>query len=126
MKLPNFSAILKHNYIYVPPCPCCGSEATGRYVKQKKYDKDNKWMIEESYRNGEIIALVPEIGEKNAFCFNCEYTWRARMQNVWLTKDELFHEKQVRGTMDILDTLNSVGDEKKKKDNILIRFMGKR
>lgn len=106
---------IKRNYNYVPPCPCCGSVMTGRYVKQHKFPKDNAWILEESFKNGEIVALVPEIGEDTAFCFQCGYRWPARIQNVWLSRTEVNHERKIRNTDEIFESITDDGSDKKKK-----------
>ncbi len=102
-----FHGVAKHNYNYVPPCPCCGSRATGRFVKQKKFDKDNRWFMEESLKNGELIMLVPKVDGTMGFCYNCEYVWPARIQNVWLTDSELMAERTARGTDALYDAIKN-------------------
>ncbi len=118
--------IIKYPYTYVPPCPCCGSLCTGRYIKQKLYAKDNSWVITESLKNGELVSLVPEIGENTTFCYDCEYTWKGRIQSVWLTKDEIFKEKINRGTLDILDALTEDNKEEKSIFTPIKKFLGTR
>ena len=112
MKLSSlFSGLTRRRYTYVPPCPCCGSRATGRFVKQKMLNKNNKWIMEESLKHGELISLVPDVGRDTAFCFECGYVWPARIQNVWLTTAELAEERNVRGTNQLYEALD-MRDEK--------------
>ena len=115
---------IKYPYTYVPPCPCCGSRMTGRYVKQKRHytQKDVAWYMEESYKNGEIIVFVPLIEDDTAFCFNCEYRWPARIQNVMLTKKEIEKEKAERHTLELYEDLTEDDPDKNKKTNIITRF----
>ncbi len=115
-----FSGVTKHNYTYVPPCPCCGSPKTGRFVKQKTFNKDNRYYMEETLKNGELIMLVPDVGVDNAFCYDCEYTWHARIQNVWLTTNEIAQERIARGTNDLYDAYTHPYEEKK--ESLLDRF----
>lgn len=70
----SFFGLIPHIYYYVPPCPVCGSEITGRYIR--KYINDNtRRIIEDGFRHGEIIKLVPSKVDRNCFCLNCNHEW---------------------------------------------------
>ena len=111
-----FNKIIKKPYYYVPPCPCCGSHITGKFVKMRgTYETD--WMINEALRNGELIAPVPEVLEHTAYCVECDHTWNAYIPMKMLTQEEIQQQKILRMTNEILSARYAQIKELEKKKN---------
>lgn len=87
---------MKHIYYYMPPCPVCGSEITGRYVSTPYIKKDS--MVIESLKKGEIVELKKRVPEKNAFCTSCGFQWKEEPRVVLINDDELDAEIARRKT----------------------------
>lgn len=123
---------IKRPYYYVPNCPQCGSRMTGRFMKlPSAYEAD--WIINESLRNGELVCLVPEVLNHNAYCVECDHTWYADIKVLFLRPEQINIEKIERHTNEILkiryDNLNEVKKQKKAKHgfvfNHVTNFIGK-
>lgn len=87
---------MRQMYYYMPPCPRCKSEVTGRYLKTPFVKKD--LMMIESLSNGEIIKFAKKIPEKNAFCCTCGFAWNEDPRLVRITPEEKEAEIYRRGT----------------------------
>ncbi len=85
-----------HVYYYVPPCPNCGQDQTGRYVKEPLYDKG--LTTEESLRHGEIVREIDRVPEKNCFCEVCGFEWHAYISSSLISTERLSLEKKKRQT----------------------------
>lgn len=87
---------MKTRYYYVPPCPVCKSEVTGRYVPTPFGNKH--YMIMESLRNGEIVRYAKKVPEKNVFCENCGFEWHEDIDMIFIEQEEKEGEIARRGT----------------------------
>ena len=87
---------MKSIYYYMPPCPRCGSEITGRYIQRPLVKAD--YMVLESLKNGEIVELRKKVPDKNAFCKSCGFEWREAPRVVWIDEDEKEYERAHRKT----------------------------
>ena len=88
-------------YYYVPPCPDCGSAATGRYVNPPLINKD--YMIIESLQNGEIIRYKSKLKENRCFCTDCGFEWEESPRVVRITDEEKNGERKRRHTEKLLN-----------------------
>lgn len=86
---------IKHLYVYVPPCPRCGSYKTGEYFSTTSISDAEKriaWMMKKGtyvkYRLGFSNADEP-----NFFCNNCGIEWMGNTTYKFLTKKEINEEK---------------------------------
>lgn len=86
---------MKSAYYYMPPCPQCGSEVTGRYLKKPFMNSD--YTMIESLKNGELIRFCKKVPDKNAYCEDCGFTWHELPRFVWLTSEEKDGEVARRG-----------------------------
>ena len=89
---------MKYPYKYVEPCPICGSRLTGRYMRQPLTESDKEYIELKSYENGEIIRFSSKEPTKNAFCVDCGHKWSSTVKTIFLTKQEIEEEIEVRGT----------------------------
>lgn len=87
---------MKTTYYYVPPCPICGSEVTGRYVSKPWVNQ--KYMMMESLKNGEIIRFRKKVPDKNMFCEDCGFEWREDVRIVRIEQEDKDGEIARRGT----------------------------
>ena len=132
MKLSTFlntDNLIKKPYYYVPACPCCDSPATGRFLKAHG-EKEQRWVLKESLKNGEIVTLMPTLPEDvNAYCLNCGYAWKARIQLKLYSRSQIQKEREKRMTEQIYYELFTSPQEKekdkKKKDNFVARHVKK-
>ena len=93
MKLPAL-------YYYIPPCPVCGSNRTGRYVKRPilHSEKDLRYLIEESLSHGELIRICEKEPIENAYCEECGHEWPEHVYaRLWDT-ERIEEQKKLRGT----------------------------
>jgi hypothetical protein len=111
-KISKIRGFIRKPYYYVPPCPQCGSRATGRYVRDSS---SSDWVIEESLRHGELVR--PAKGKENvAFCLDCNYEWFEYIQMEWFTHEEIQEEKIARMTEPILQELKQERRAERKKE----------
>lgn len=122
----NPSNYIKLPYRYVPPCPCCGDNMTGFYIRSVSPKQDFS-IQRESIKNAEITKLAAEIPKNNCFCLNCGFEWSAKIKTLWITQQEMNGERIARNTEAILKEYFSTEDEKragKKKEEIKNTFSG--
>lgn len=102
-------------YYYVPPCPVCGSEVTGRYVTPPLVNR--KYMMMESLKNGEIIKFRKKLPDKNMFCESCGFEWHEDVRPVWIEAEdkegEIARRKTERRLLDYMRENNIDPDRKK-------------
>ena len=110
---------MKHFYYMVPPCPECGSRRTGRFIRQPFRQLDQEYVMQESLKNGEIVLLKIEVPEKNAFCTDCGYTWKADISLLRISSDEMEAERMRRGTDKLLTNYMKEHGGLEKKRSIL-------
>ena len=115
---------MKTIYYYVPPCPVCGSEETGRYVQPPFVNRH--YMMIESLKNGELIkfrktknrfSFFTCQNQKNLFCTSCGFEWCEEPRTVWLDSDEKDGEISRRHTEQRLQEYmknNNIDPDKKK------------
>lgn len=120
---------IRHLYYYVPPCPVCGSNMTGRYIKSHR-ETDSEWQLEESLKHGELIRLQYVPMQYNCFCQICGFNWIGDIKPRFLNLDEIQMEKELRHTREILNQKMEEDreEEKKKKHSIfspIAKFIGK-
>ena len=109
-----FFGLIPHLYYYVPPCPVCGSEITGRYIK--KYMGDNgKKIIEDGFRHGEIIKLTPQKSQNNCFCLACNNEWSDIIQPMMIRDDRMEEEIKKRHINELFEYYMSEEEEQEKK-----------
>lgn len=90
-------------YYYVPPCPNCDSNFTGRFVRNHR-NTERDWIINEALRHGELVKPMNDMPVySNAFCLNCGNIWRANIKFILISADEMRKEKLKRGTAPILE-----------------------
>lgn len=107
-----FKKLLRKPYYFVPPCPKCGSRATGRYVRESS---SSDWIIGEALRHGELVR--PAKGKENvAFCLECNYEWSEYIQMEWFTLEEIEEEKSARMTEPILQEYKLEQRKERKKE----------
>lgn len=125
--IDKISDIIKKPYYYVPPCPRCQSKATGRYMKMSKWKNDNDWMVNECLKKGELVVLMPEIPEDNAFCLSCRFNWPQPIQMTWETNRFIKQQKEDRQTNVILKELReeAMAEDEKKRYKTIRHFVGK-
>ena len=111
----DYKKLIKLPYYYVPPCPNCGSRATGRMIKANR-QRSFEWVFVEALKNGELVAPASENFQKNLFCNACGHTWEGPVRQFWLTKEQIVYEKEIRGTDPLLQQkLNEIAEENKHK-----------
>lgn len=115
--------LIKKPYYYVPPCPFCGSERTGRYIKSH-LTNDSEWIFRESLKNGELVIEVPEVTRNNAFCIDCQFSWPQYIETRYLSLSEIQMESEKRGTRAVFIEETEKMKERRKKENIFKRFIG--
>lgn len=94
---------IKSPYYYVPPCPQCGSRATGRFIKSRGGRQD-EWTVMESLKHGELVSPEAEIDSRfTTYCATCGFMWNGKVEIKWLSPSELEDEKIARGTRDIMN-----------------------
>lgn len=93
--------ISRKYYHYVPPCPLCGSEVTGRYVKKpswfiiyEEYDMD--YAAKEYLKAGELVRFVDFRPEDRCFCAECGHTWEQHIEPGLYKKETIENEKRKR------------------------------
>lgn len=90
---------LKSRYMYVPPCPRCGSKKTGYIINS--FDMIQQDLDTEKIRrllNGELVELNKFVSdEKTLFCNECLIQWRGEPTVRYLTYEEVEKEKEERG-----------------------------
>lgn len=84
---------LKKKYVYVPPCPKCGSFKTGFYVLGIN---PNQREIKRHLKNGEYIDFSFDVSDTNCFCIDCGISWFTPLKIKYLDKQELEEEKKKR------------------------------
>ena len=94
--------VIRKPYYYIPPCPVCGSEVTGRIVSGSHRATERDWMINEALRNGEIMLPSLEDTDDNCFCVECGATWYHMISMQMFTLDQINKEKKKRGTAPVL------------------------
>lgn len=90
---------LKKMYHYVPSCPKCGSEKTGRYI-YIMHTRNIEKIIASHLLKGEIVKPIAGVGEpsyENVFCEECGCEWRAVIDTLWLNEEQIKKEKSKRG-----------------------------
>ena len=103
-------------YYFVPPCPVCGSERTGRYVKFHSTVSD-EYTTKMSLKNGELTQFTDRIDpEKTFFCVDCGAEWSEYAGVRWLSINEINEEKKKRATDSLLNNFIANEKEEKKKD----------
>lgn len=108
--------IIRLPYYFVPACPVCGSERTGRYVKFRS-EFDDRNASKTTLKNGELIAFTNKVDtEANFFCLDCGCEWSEYSPVKLLSLEEIDKEKKKRCTNEMLDALiESEQEEKAKK-----------
>ena len=91
-------------YIYVPPCPACGSPRTGRYVRMTPLTEE--YTLLEALRYGEIIRPAGDRKhlEGDFFCVSCGNIWRGKAEKRRLSALEAARERKLRGTDELYET----------------------
>ena len=103
---------IKKPYYYVPPCPNCGANATGRYLKSTS-NYNNDWILKESLKNGEIVSFLPEVDDEyQCFCLECDEPFNAEPKLMMLSKERIENQKILRGTKEMYALL----DEERRKE----------
>lgn len=116
---------MKHIYYYVPPCPNCHSEKTGRYVQKPLFGSDN--MIINSLKHGEYIRCEVIEPVNNCYCLDCGHEWGAEIRSTYFTDEEIIKEKKKRETDKALDDLRTeklIEVALKPKKSVLMKFFG--
>lgn len=96
-----FLNLIRKPYYYVPPCPCCNSRMTGRFVKSHGYSRD-EWVEKESLKHGELVTEKLIIPKKNAFCVECGFSWTCDVKIKFFSLSKIMEEAEARGTYEIL------------------------
>lgn len=91
---------LKTLYYYMPPCPKCKSERTGRYLAQPYVNKH--YTVIESLKNGELVQLKKTVPRNNAYCADCGFEWHEEPRLVRIEQEEKEDEIARRGTEKLL------------------------
>ena len=111
--MKNFKDIIRKPYYFVPPCPQCGSPVTGRYVAMRMC---KEWIIEDSLRHGEYVRQADVDDQRGmAFCLNCNFEWPEDVPVRWITLRDISHQKIIRHTAELLDTIKTIKKNKKQK-----------
>lgn len=87
---------MKTFYYYMPPCPKCGSECTGRYVSPPYVNKH--YTMLESLKNGELVRYIKNVPVKNAYCEECGFEWKESPRLLRLSPEEKEEEIARRKT----------------------------
>ena len=90
---------LKTRYHYVPPCPRCNSQKTGRFIYMATTNNIDK-IISSRMLKGELVKIIPGITEsqyENAYCEECGCEWHANIENLWLNQEQILKERCDRG-----------------------------
>ena len=90
---------MRKTYYWVPPCPFCGSEKTGRFIFPMPFQKYQQLV--DSCRNGELVMFYDDLQDETAFCAECGYKWNAKIESRFLTDAERDAERKKRD-VDIL------------------------
>lgn len=100
-------------YYDVPPCPCCGGNKTGRYIKSAPLsDTSDDWVMEEALKAGEYVKPVPTVPEDNVFCLECGFAWK---YTVPLKIISLKEREKIRTSRNIGAIENEIKRENKEK-----------
>lgn len=121
-----FKKIIRVPYYYVPPCPSCGSRATGRYLKSHRAP-DDEYIADASLKNGEVVILRPEVPGNNAFCLTCGCEWPEYVEARFMTLEKIDEEKAARSTKEIMAHEKEEKKGMKKKRGVfhtVTRFIG--
>ncbi len=111
--MKTLSDYIRKPYYYVPPCPCCGSYVTGRYVRVWFFDP---WVTEEALRHGEHVRPTYDDDYRDvAYCLNCDYEWPEIVTHRWMTLREINRQKTIRHTLDYYAVLKILKTPIKKK-----------
>jgi hypothetical protein len=106
-------SFIKLPYVYVEPCPECGSRCTGRYVKEPMTQEDMDYIELQSLKHGEIVRFMYAKPQKNAFCVDCGYTWETNIRTIFVSKQRITEEIEARGTREAYMELKNEIAEKK-------------
>ena len=102
---------MRHFYYYVPPCPECGSKATGRFIPTHS-DETNEYILRDCLKHGELVMDTEEvIPSANLFCMECRHIWGGSVQMRLLTAEEIMKEKRDRGTIELLQQIKMIDKE---------------
>ena len=118
-----------HSYYYVPVCPVCGSQMTGRFILDHRTN-DINYIINDALKHGELVRPVGEIPEhKNAFCVECDNEWLADIKFMFISKNQLSEEKRERNTYEILkeriEEQEAIDSQKSRLARHITGFIGK-
>lgn len=90
---------LKTRYHYVPPCPRCNSQKTGRFIYMATTNNIDK-IISSRMLKGELVKIIPGITEsqyENAYCEECGCEWHANIDILLLDQENISKEMSKRG-----------------------------
>ncbi len=103
----------KRPYYNVPPCPACGSDVTGRYIRET-YPYSTK-IIEDGLIHGEIIKISPGYHKDRCFCLVCEHEWTEHVPLTFITKEEQAEEIKKRHIRELIEELKAANPEPEQK-----------
>ncbi len=108
-----------HPYYNVPSCPNCGSEVTGRYVREASgYAKQ---IIKSGLKNGEIIRIAHSYCRDRNFCLECTHEWQEYVPMSFINDEELAVEMEKRHIKELAEVMEDEMVEEKPKKK---RFFG--
>lgn len=121
--------IVKVPYYYVGACPNCDSEATGRFIPYYR-DADLDYVIQNSLKNGELVAVGDEHEHGNLFCNDCGNVWYGPVKRVFLSLNEIEYQRFVRDTDRILAERKAIKEQEEttEKGGVMTaykKFMGR-
>lgn len=128
----SFSSLIPLPHYFVPPCPCCGSKRTGRFIKSHNVTNTD-WAVRNALKNGELVKPTSDIDpDGQLFCLDCGFTWTEPIEARIATPKEITEERQKRGTIDILNALEEEDRDDKREAgkkhgliNSYVKFIGK-
>lgn len=106
-------ALLPKIYYYVPPCPECGSKATGRFLSVR--ERDQTWALREALKNGELAQIAPSNAALNLFCIDCGHEWAGEVKMTFKMPASIAQERVDRHTDEILRSLDEENRKNKPK-----------
>ena len=121
--------ILRYFYTYTPPCPRCGSYATGQYAYTASMQGFEK-RVASAMKRGELIQYelgFSEFDSPNLYCSSCGIKWIGDATHKFLSKEEIEREKKMRGISDDLiyntKQMIKISKEKMKKEKFQKRIL---
>ena len=120
----HFKRFIYKFYYYVPPCPVCNSNMTGKFMRELSSKYENDWRLKTCLKNGEIIASS-STNKNTCFCLNCGNEWNGTISLKLWNKDKISEQKKIRKTDIMLENLNNEKmAENNKKRGIFAKYMG--